>query len=97
MKKGNDRDKDRKRVLAAIQAEQKVADAEKALDLACAGSRKAYQRMVGRLRLKGLQELNAIFEDLKDSHEGSTAFEIIWHAVKDHIEDYTSGRMKKAA
>lgn len=91
-------DDDRQRVLAAILAEQAYLDAEKAVKVANRETDKTHVRMVEGKDLKGLRELDRIFKDLKGSFKRSrAAFINVRNFLKGTIDDYTSGRMEKAA
>jgi hypothetical protein len=80
-------DPDRERAIAAILTQQAVHEAERALESAEAQAVEFYNRMVEGKDVQALRELTAVLEDLKGVFKGSFAFECIWDAVKDRIED----------
>lgn len=78
-------DLDRGKIISAILAEQNVTEAEKTAQIltkaAKKGAEKAYKEMVKGKNLKGLEDLDAIMEDLKGSYKGSDAFELVRYFI----------------
>ncbi len=97
MKKKSTQAGDRKRVLAAILAEQKYVDARDSLDGLENKANGLYERLVEGKDLAGLLDLKKVFEELEPSFEKPEGFGTTLQALQDRIDDYTSGRMEKAA
>mgnify|MGYP001313628592 CR=1 FL=1 len=91
-----EKDLDRERVLAAIQAEQRHISAEANADDLNHKSDEILDRMFEGKDLKGLLALDKIFREVRSDFKGSEGFKTIRQVLKDRIADYKDGRTGKA-
>ena len=91
-KKGKTQAGDRKRVLAAIRAEQKYIDAQERIERESEKTAEVFARMARGKDLKGLRELNEIFKELKGSFVKSEGFKMVHSFLKGEIHECAAGR-----